>query len=105
MQNGHIIQIFGGQLTSDELQILRQSVFYSIPLSSFVMCRTPRHAFVFYDVTGKYLGYLKVCFECGCAELSNEAAPKPGWNYLLWDRAALRRIVTDHNLTVHSAVE
>ena len=96
----HARPIGGVVLTQAEIAILRQAVFYSQPPKFVSACCIPRHAFVFFDGAGTYLGYLKLCFQCGCAETSNPAAPPPGLPYLAWNAHAIGQIVRAHNIPI-----
>lgn len=90
----------GGFLSSAEIKTLRKSVFYTLPPPAIAACCIPRHAFLFYDKAGKYLGYLEVCYECGCAQISPEAARDPKLDWIDWDAVALRKIIEAHRLTI-----
>lgn len=88
----------GGLLSRDEIALLRKSFDAQAAPPLLAMCCTPRHAFVFYDDRHRQIGYLEICFECGCADLSPRPARNPSLPYLNWDRKALTRIVDAHHL-------
>ncbi len=44
--------------------------------SSFSMCYSPRHAFIFYDAKGTATTYMEVCFQCSKANMED----KYKWN-------------------------
>ena len=98
----------GGLLTPVETRQLRAAISLSKTPASTVACCSPRHAFLFYDRAGKYLGFVSICFECGCVEMWPYSPPRPNFPlslikhdpaYLNWDRSAIRRIVEAHHLT------
>ena len=63
-------------------------------------CCSPRHAFRFYDATGRRLGDFIVCFECGCTDLDPRLPEAYGKDVAIrWNREALAAIVTAHGLT------
>ncbi|HLY54508.1 MAG TPA: hypothetical protein VKS60_03055 [Stellaceae bacterium] len=90
----------GETLNPAEIAVLRKSVFYAPPPPVAAACCLPRHGFVFFDAAGRYLGYLKVCFQCGCAELDPAPPHDPAKNWLVWDKDAIRRILEAHHLPV-----
>jgi len=100
--------IDGGPLTPAEVQKLRAAISVSKTPASTAMCCSPRHTFLFYDKAGRYLGFLSVCFECGCVRLYpfnperrdfpfNLTARDP--DQVNWDETAIKQIVEAHHLT------
>lgn len=90
----------GEYLTAAEIKVLRDSVFYTLSPPAIASCCIPRHGFLFYDKAGKYLGYLKVCYECGCAEISSHSPHDKALDWIEWDAAALRKIIEAHHLAI-----
>lgn len=91
----------GGALTPEEIITLRRSVFYAPPPATVAGCCFPRHAFTFYDKKGNFLGYLTVCFECGCAFIEPASFPSPSLDNVEWDRNRIGSIVTAHRLLIN----
>ncbi|MDR3512220.1 MAG: hypothetical protein P4L73_11340 [Caulobacteraceae bacterium] len=89
----------GGRLTPLEISTLRATVHFTHPPNEVAACCVPRHAFLFFDRSGRYLGYLKVCFECGCAEMEPFRPPSRERNWISWDYRIVRQIVVAHGLT------
>lgn len=85
-----------GDLTAEEIGTLRGSVRFEP--HDVAACFLPRHAFLFYDQAGRYLGHLSVCFECGGAEMKPEPVASGGSDAIVWDRHAIATIVTRHGL-------
>jgi hypothetical protein len=90
----------GVELTPAEIEIVKHAFYYEPPPPVVAGCCIPRHAFFFYDRKGQYLGGASVCFECGCAGLSDEKPPS-GLNSLGWNGIEIERIVRAHNLPIH----
>ncbi|MEJ0062718.1 MAG: hypothetical protein WDO70_05830 [Alphaproteobacteria bacterium] len=90
----------GGSLTPYEIEVLRHSVFYAPMPTWSAACCIPRHAFLFYDKDGQYLGHLKVCFQCSCAELKPYSPPDSKLTHIEWNYTALQKIVENHKLPV-----
>lgn len=90
--------IDGGWLTPDEVDQLRRAVSLETPGDTITVaaCCFPRHAFLFYDAKGRYLGFLTVCFECGCAEI--RPFKQDDSHEIHWDRSAVAAIVLAHHL-------
>ena len=88
----------GGLLSPAEVSKLRAAVRFTRPPDLIFRCCIPRHAFLFYDKSGRYLGYLKVCFECTCAEMEPFHPPSPTLNWISWNYESLKRIVIAHGL-------
>ncbi|EGF91574.1 hypothetical protein ABI_29910 [Asticcacaulis biprosthecium C19] len=83
----------GIALTAVEFADLRKAAGFTT-WKSGPKCCIPRHAFVFYDDVGKYLGSLEVCFECGCSFL--DGGLQPPFSQVKWDEAVFERIVKAH---------
>jgi hypothetical protein len=77
---------------------LRTAVHYGPEPEMEAACCIPRTAFTFFDAKGKFLGYLKLCFLCGCAIMSPDDAPDNKRTHLYWDRAIVRPIIENHHL-------
>lgn len=90
----------GEKLTDAEIATLRGSVFFAPPPPAIAMCCIPRHGFTFYDRGGHLLGLLRVCFQCGCAQIDPSPPHDPALNEIVWDRAAIRTILEAHHLSV-----
>lgn len=88
----------GGWLTQAEFDQLRSVVTPAGAPQPTAACCSPRHAFLFYDASGRYLGYLTVCFECGCAHIRPVDASRDPPGDIHWDAKALARIVLAHHL-------
>jgi len=91
----------GEELSAKDIELLRRSVFYAPPPPAMAACCIPRHGFVFYDSSGKYLGYLKVCYQCGCAIIYPDAPPDPSLSWVVWDHGAIQKILEAHHLKVN----
>jgi hypothetical protein len=89
----------GGLLTPPEMTALRAAVHFTRPPDEMVACCEPRHAFLFYDKNGRYLGYLMVCFECGCARMEPFLPADEKHSWIDWDGKAIEAIVVAHQLT------
>jgi hypothetical protein len=90
----------GGRLTANEAASLTTAVGVEPPNPAggeviVSACCDPRHAFLFYDSGDRFLGYLSVCFECGCTNLwpAAGADSEPSW-----DEKAVGSIVLAHRL-------
>ena len=90
----------GEALTAAELAVLRRSFFLVPPPPAVAACCIPRHAFVFFDAAGHYLGNVRVCFQCGCALFDPALPAVEGRTWVAWDEAAIRRILETHHLPV-----
>jgi hypothetical protein len=90
----------GESLTEAEVAALRAAVRYTKPPEEAEACCIPRHAFLFYGKDGRYLGYLEVCFECGCAEMEPFHLPDRRLNWIAWDHAVIARIIRAHHLQI-----
>lgn len=88
----------GGWLTPAEIVTLKASVRFTRPPDAMGACCIPRHAFLFYDNAGRYLGHLRVCFECGCAAMEPFRPPSKDRTWIDWNYEALKRIVVAHGL-------
>jgi hypothetical protein len=88
----------GGALSADEIALLRRSIRIDAEPHAMAMCCTPRHAFMFHDGRHRAIGYLDVCFECGCAHVYPPPGSLASFSLLNWDREALTRIVEAHHL-------
>ena len=89
----------GGWLSAVEVRDLKAGLSFGAPPAAFAACCAPRHAFLFYDDEGRYLGSLTVCFECGCTTMSPHYAPSdPKTPYLHWKTEVFSRIVLAHHL-------
>jgi hypothetical protein len=100
-RNSTAIPARGGEaLTPAEIETLRASVFYAPPPPAVASCCIPRHGFTFYDSTGKYLGNLKVCYQCGCATIEPFSPPNPSLDWIVWDAAKIQKILEAHHLKV-----
>ncbi len=95
---GNIPVTDGGWLTPSEIAELRDSIHFTRTPDSVAACCIPRHAFLFYDATGHYLGYLDVCFECGCADIFPQPPRNGQLNWIDWNRQVIGKIVEDHHL-------
>jgi len=86
----------GGWLTPGEVVELKSAVGGLQPLHKLAHCCDPRHAFLFYDASRRYLGYVTVCFECGCAQ-----AGAPGTDEaedVSWNESTIAKIAAAHGL-------
>ena len=90
----------GESLTATEIEVLRRSVFFAPQPPSLSACCIPRHGFVFYDSSGRYLGYLKVCFQCGCAIIDPRPARDPSHSWIVWDHEEIKALLKEHHLEV-----
>ena len=90
----------GDYLTAEEIASLRSAISFSKPPEMSTACCIPRHAFVFYDRDNRYLGYLLVCFQCGCAEMKPMPATDPDQSYINWDQARVHQILEAHRLPI-----
>ena len=88
----------GGLLSPVEASKLKAAVRFTRPPDVIFRCCVPRHAFLFYDRSGRYLGYLKVCFECTCAEMEPFHPPNPARNWISWNYENVKQIVIAHGL-------
>lgn len=88
----------GGWLSGQEMASLRTSVRFGKPPDDIAACFVPRHAFLFYDASDRYLGFLTVCFECGGAEVNPFKAAGPDRSWVYWNYDAVKRIVLTHHL-------
>jgi hypothetical protein len=88
----------GDLLTPQEVTLLRKSVFYTRPPQAIAACCVPRHLFVFYGPNHAFLGDLRVCFQCGCAEIEPSSPASRELNWVTWDEGAVRKIVRTHHL-------
>ncbi len=88
----------GGVLTAEEIALLRRSVDTGPEPKSAKLCCTPRHAFLFFDRNHRQIGYLEVCFQCGCARIYLPPGSLHSFADLGWDHEALTRIVEAHRL-------
>jgi hypothetical protein len=88
----------GGMLSPAEVSRLRASVRFTRPPKIVLRCCLPRHAFLFYDRSGRYLGYLKVCFECACAEMEPFNPPDKDRNWISWNYERVKKIALAHDL-------
>jgi len=91
--------IDGGKLTAREIASLRSAIGFTHPPSSIVGCCLPRHAFLFYDSAGHFVGSLEVCFECGCAHMQPFRPAGPDRSWITWKEDVVKQIVVNHNLT------
>ncbi|ESQ91193.1 hypothetical protein ABAC460_06420 [Asticcacaulis sp. AC460] len=66
-------------------------------------CCFPRHAFLFYDKSGRFLGSIAVCFECHCVMTTRFPKPLKGKDWLVWDEAIFKRIITAHGQPIEFA--
>jgi hypothetical protein len=88
----------GGWLEKQEIFQLRTSISFNKWPGHVASCCYPRHAFLFYDESGQYLGHLTICFQCGCANMSPFKQGRDGKNWIDWRRDLVARIVLAHNL-------
>jgi hypothetical protein len=88
----------GGWLSDSEIADLRKAVRITEPPINMAGCCFPRHAFLFYDRSGRYLGHLDVCFECGCARIEPDPPSSRKLNWISWDSRVLTRLVMAHHL-------
>ena len=89
----------GGWLTDKEFREVLSAVHFTKPPDAIAGCCFPRHAVLFYDAHGHYLGYLSICFECGCADMWPYNPPRKDESWIDWDGEVFERIVTAHKLT------
>lgn len=93
----------GGEwLSKAEIKTLRKSINFTVSPPAVTSCCVPRHGFVFYDKTGKYLGNVKVCYHCGCVEIHPWPTRDSELDWIDWDAAALQKIIEAHHLKVRS---
>ncbi|HLI67978.1 MAG TPA: hypothetical protein VKU90_16555 [Caulobacteraceae bacterium] len=88
----------GGLLTPREMAALRAAVQFTRPPDMMLACCEPRHAFLFYDKSGRYLGFLMVCFECGCAVMEPFHPADEEHSWIAWNPEAVKAIVVAHQL-------
>ncbi len=90
----------GTDLTAHEVEKLRDSVWYTTRPNLYIACYSPRHAFVFYDDAGKYLGYLRVCYQCVGADIAPSEAPSAEKHYVMWDEGAIAQLIEAHQFSI-----
>jgi hypothetical protein len=102
-KNGDLVKtdpIGGASLTKDEIAILRKSIFYAPEPPAVAACCVPRHIFTFFDENYHFVGSLEVCFQCGCALISNSQPPDPHLSFLIWDKTTIGNIFLNHGIPV-----
>lgn len=87
----------GGWLSPSEIAALRGAVRLTRDPPPLAACCSPRHAFLFYDRAGRYVGVFEACFECGCTHVYPRP-PGVDTGDIVWDQDAIRRIVEAHRL-------
>jgi hypothetical protein len=90
----------GAILSAGEVAQLRHAVFYAPAPKRETLCCIPRHAFVFTDAHGKFLGDLEVCYECGCARIAPLSAPNARLRTVMWDETRIAKIIAAHHLPI-----
>ncbi|MES1203591.1 MAG: hypothetical protein ABUS57_19315 [Pseudomonadota bacterium] len=98
----------GIRLADQEVAVLRASVHETDPPTDQALCCLPRHAFVFYDRQHHVLGALRVCFECGCADVyDGPTLRRRSVRWIDWDATAVGNIVRAHGQLTdfHEAVQ
>lgn len=84
-------------LTAQEMHKV-QNALYFVPAPEVVAaCCIPRHAFLFYDKSHRYIGSISVCFECGCANVDGESINIPSDRDVGWDEIAIARVIEAHS--------
>ncbi len=81
--NATVLNKEGALLTKAQLKRLIAALTEKHPSHPVALCFNPRHAFVFYDQSGKPVASVNVCFECLAATASPEGTVQP------YDLAAL----------------
>jgi hypothetical protein len=86
-------------LTQAEIKDVQNSVYFTqLPeWASECVCEF-NHAFTFFDSSGNYLGYVAMCFRCGCLQISPKLTDKTMLPAVSWDGKVLYGIFTAHHL-------
>lgn len=84
----------GIKLSAEQVAQLKQAMRHREPDGRGVGCFLPHHGIVFYDREGKPVADISVCFLCDLV------AENPSHRTLLWDMAALAKLIKDLGLPV-----
>lgn len=71
---------------------LRRALVWTVPPAGHAICCVPRHAFLFHDAEGRFLGSVTICIRCGCWRTNGLEHPE-GLDWLRWDARAIGRIL------------
>lgn len=99
LQNGKlhkgVINAPGVKLSKQQVKRLKIALKTSNDDGSFADCYMPHHGFVFYNIQGKAIGHIELCFQCG----TKDSTPK-NLSARSWDWGELKKILEELKIPI-----
>lgn len=90
-----IIDKDGAKLSAEQVERLKGALRSSEERRTGAFCYMPHHGFVFFDIDGKAMGHIELCFQCGNVANSPGGLPEREWD---WE--VLRAVLKELNVPI-----